>query len=154
MYTKDEIKMLSEIKALKARGFKSFRNELEVGDDVSLSPPKSGSDYDYDELEKEYGEEVSSMNPAKKSAGGKRGSSGFDKGDKAKLSFLHSSANADDDSTKKKKGLTDEDLNNLNDLIDGSADEIKMKTNEKRNSGLSSIKGNDNQFLRKVNSIA
>jgi DNA-binding transcriptional MerR regulator len=28
MYTKDEIKMLSEIKALKARGFKSFRNEL------------------------------------------------------------------------------------------------------------------------------
>lgn len=28
MYTKDEIKMLEEIKALKARGFKSFRNEL------------------------------------------------------------------------------------------------------------------------------
>lgn len=57
MYTKDEKLMLNEIKALKARGFKSFRNELNVGDeDMSLSPPKSGSDYDYDELEKEYGE--------------------------------------------------------------------------------------------------
>lgn len=49
--------MLKEIKALKSRGYKSFRNELSVGDDVSLSPPRSGSDYDYDELEKEYGED-------------------------------------------------------------------------------------------------
>lgn len=48
MYTKDEIKMLSEIKALKARGFKSFRNELDVGDDVSISPPREGEDYDYE----------------------------------------------------------------------------------------------------------
>lgn len=28
MYTKDEIKMLGEIKAFKARGFKSFRGDL------------------------------------------------------------------------------------------------------------------------------
>lgn len=49
--------MLKEIKALKARGFKSFRNELDVGGDVSISPPRSDSEYDYEELEKEYGDE-------------------------------------------------------------------------------------------------
>lgn len=69
-------------------------------------------------------------------------------------SFLHSSANAGDSSSTKKKGLTDEDYNNLNNLIDGSADEITTKLPEKRNSGLSSIKGKDDKLLRKVNSIA
>ncbi|KAL4467669.1 hypothetical protein ABPG74_013004 [Tetrahymena malaccensis] len=55
LYTKDERKMLDEIKALKARGFKSFRNELDVGDDVSISPPREGEDYE--QLAKEFGED-------------------------------------------------------------------------------------------------
>ncbi|EAR83067.2 EF hand protein (macronuclear) [Tetrahymena thermophila SB210] len=56
LYTKDERKMLDEIKALKARGFKSFRNELDVGDDVSISPPREGEDYE--QLAKEFGEDI------------------------------------------------------------------------------------------------
>jgi hypothetical protein len=46
MYTKDELRMLDEIKALKARGFRTFKNELDVGDDVSISPPKEGYNYE------------------------------------------------------------------------------------------------------------
>lgn len=57
-----------------------------------MSPPKSGSDYDYDELEKEYGDNVGSSKPSKK--GGKtKQSSAFESGadDPSKRSFLHTS---------------------------------------------------------------
>lgn len=84
MYTKEEIKMLQEIKALKARGFKSFRNELDVGGDVSLSPPRSDSEYDYEELEKEYGDDPLNIEKKKdKNAAAKI--------DPSKESFLNSS---------------------------------------------------------------
>lgn len=87
MYTKEEIKMLKEIKALKARGFKSFRNELDVGGDVSLSPPRSDSEYDYEALEKEYGEDPLNIEKKKE----KNSNNAASKKDPSKESFLNSS---------------------------------------------------------------
>ena len=52
MYNKEELQMLEEIKALKARGFRGLKNQLDIGDDVSISPPKEG--YDYAQLEEEF----------------------------------------------------------------------------------------------------
>lgn len=49
LYTKEEVLMLSEIKALKKRGFKCFKNKLKLDDnDGGVSPPRSGDEYDYD----------------------------------------------------------------------------------------------------------
>jgi len=79
--------MLKEIKALKARGFKSFRNELDVGGDVSLSPPRSDSEYDYEALEKEYGEDPLNIEKKKE----KNSNNAASKKDPSKESFLNSS---------------------------------------------------------------
>lgn len=38
--------MLQEIKSFKERGFKNYRNELNVGDDISISPPED-EDYQF-----------------------------------------------------------------------------------------------------------